>query len=192
MIELSIEGADTITLDFKEFPGRITRALPRALNRGIDSGKTLLVREIARDTGLRAKDVRDVLFVRHATTNQVSATLATSLKRIPLIKFNARGPEPSRGRGHGVTYRLTGSRGRLPHAFITTLSSGHRGVFERTAGKFMRDRGRRQAIHEKFGPSVGHVFAKYRALGLARAQEVFQKNFDHELAFAKTQDAGTE
>jgi hypothetical protein len=81
-----------------------------------------------------------------------------------------------------VSYRLRGSRGRIPSAFIATMASGHTGVFARKTKK-------RLPIQELFGPSLGRVFAKYRPQGVARVLETFQKNFDHELAFAKSQGA---
>jgi hypothetical protein len=33
-----------------------------------------------------------------------------------------------------------------------------------------------------FGPSLGHVFAKYRPKAIARTEEAFDKLFDHEFA----------
>jgi len=116
----------------------------------------------------------------------MAASLGASLKRISLMKFHAKGPIPTRGKGRGVTYRLNGGKGRLAHAFIATMESGHQGVFERSPGKFMRKSKTRQAIHEKYGPSIGQVFRKFRPVGLARALEVFQTNFDHELQFANS------
>lgn len=185
MISLSIEGGEALVADMTAANGRIGVALVRALNRGIRSARPVMVREIARDIGLRAKDVRDAMPMRDATKNRPEATLGAGLKRIPLIDFRATGPEPSRGRGRGVSYRLQGGRSRIPSAFIATMQSGHRGVFSR--GNKRQSTSGRLPISELFGPSLGHVFAKYRALALARAQEVFMTNFDHEFTFAGTQ-----
>ena len=97
-MELTIEGTDTIIADFGDKP-----AMVRALNRSISSGRTVMVREIARDTGLKSKDVRDAMRLQEATLNRPEASLGAGLKRIPLVDFQARGPEPSRGRGRGVS-----------------------------------------------------------------------------------------
>jgi hypothetical protein len=191
-LDLTLEGVDQIVADFKAAPEKWTRASVRAMNRAMASARTVMVRAVANDTGLKQKDVRDAIPLTEATYTRFEARIAASLKRIPLIKFNARGPEPSRGRGRGVSYRLKGSRGRLPHGFIATMPSGHRGVFERTPGKFMRTKPKRQAIHEKFGPSLGRVFKTHRPAGIARLQEAFMKNFDHELGFQQSRDAGTD
>jgi hypothetical protein len=185
VFEIKVTGAEAIEAELKEYPQRVRRALVRALNRAIASGRTVMVREIARDTGLTSKVVRDALPVQEASVNRPEARLAASLKRIPLINFGARGPEPSRGRGRGVTYRLRGGRNRVERAFIARMQSQHRGVFVRV-GKA------RLPIRELFGPSLGHVFAKFRPAALARIREAFDKNFAHELGFQKSRGSSDE
>lgn len=180
MVSVSIEGNDTVSANLAAYPEATTRATVRALNRAMASARTVMVREIARDMGLKAKDVREVMVLREAHAGRLEATLEASAKRIPLIDFKARGPEPSHGKGTGVRYRLPGGRNHAPHAFIATTRSGHRGVFQR------RGLGRLPIV-ELAGPSLVRVFKKHRALGLARAQEAFVQNFGHELAFATGQ-----
>lgn len=184
-LDVTLVGDTEVRNALFDFPRKATRAMVRSLNRAVTSGRLVLVQSIAGDTGLKSSTVRAALTMREATDARPEARIAASLKRIPLIEFGAKGPEPSRGRGRGVSYRLRGGGGRLPHAFIATMASGHRGVFERTAGKFMKGRGKRQAIHEKFGPSLGHVFAKYRPQAIERARESFLTNFRHEMGFDK-------
>lgn len=189
-----MQGNAAIEIGLREFTGRTSKAFVRALNRAINSARTAMVREIAKDTGLKSKDVRDALVMRETGGTHFEVSLSASKKRIPLFNFRAKGPVPSRGKGRGVTYKLPGGQGRLEHAFIATMRSGHTGVFARTPGKFMAGRGRRQAIHEKFGPSLGQVFSKFRSVGIARAMEVFEQNFDHEMDFANSggSNAGTD
>ncbi len=171
-------NSDAVVLAVSEYRRQIPIAMVRAMNRAIGSGRTAIVKEMARDTGLKSKDVRDALVMREASIGRPVASLSAPLKRIPLIKFGARGPEPSRGRGRGVSYNLgAGGRRTLPHAFIATMGTGHRGVFMRRAKG-------RLPIRELQGPSLGHVFNKYREVGIARMEEAFVKNFDHELVFA--------
>lgn len=194
VISITIEGAATLIAEFNDAPANVTRAMVRAVNRAIASARTVMVREIARDTGLRSTDVRGALPMQQASLNRPEARLAASLKKIPLIDFRATGPYPSRGKGRGVRAKLPPpGKGSYPHAFIARLRSGHEGVFERIKPSRSR-RGLPSSspglpIRELFGPSLGRVFAKYRPLGLARAQEVFEKNFDHEMAFARSASA---
>lgn len=182
MITISVNGAQQTGQFLQAYPNKADRALVRALNRSLGSARTVLVRGIAQETKLRQSDVRAALKERLATFSRPEASIGASLKRIPLIKFNARGPEPSRGRGRGVSYRLGSGRNRHPRAFIATMGSGHRGVFVRS-GKT------RLPIRELFGPSLGAVFKTFEADARARASETFAKNFAHELQFASTEGA---
>src|SRR4051812_44359092 len=113
----------------------ITKSYPdataRALNRSIASARTAMVRAVAQDMGLKVAGVRERSFLYEAAPGHLEASLRFSLKRMPLIEFGAKGPVPSRGRGRGVTYRLGGATKRASNAFIATMASGHRGVFQR-------------------------------------------------------------
>lgn len=183
MVKITVTGIDQIVVSLDNMPRSIARASVRAMNRGMASGRTVMVRAIASDVGLKQKDVRDALVYREASLAKPEASLAASLKRIPLVDFDARGPEPSRGRGRGVSYRLQGGRSRVETAFLARTSSGHRGVFIR-AGKTRKSVGawsNNLPIRELYGPSLGHVFNKYRGDAQERAIEMFQKNFGHEL-----------
>lgn len=172
-MQLTIEGDKALQAAFDAYPTRTTRAMVRAQNRGIKAGATVMVRAVAQDTGLKSGDVRKALPVKEATSARPEAQLAASLKRILLSRWHARQT------GRGVSYRLKGGRGRHPHAFIRTMRSGHVGVFVRQ-GKA------RLPIKELFGPSLGHVFQKYRPDGEARVVEMFRTTLDHEL-FVRSQ-----
>lgn len=195
-MEITVQGDAEIIADFAAKPQVVTKAIVRALNRSINSGRTVMVRAIAGDTGLKQADVRAALRMSEASFSRPEASLGASLKRIPLIKFGARGPRPSRGKGGGVTYRLKGGRGRISNAFIARMASSHEGVFVRVPGGKRRGPPPHRSqlpIVELFGPSLGQVFKKHRPEGLARIREAFDKNFSHELGFAKAQaDAGTD
>lgn len=168
------------------------RAIARALNRTAASARTVLTKDVSEDMALRQATVREQIRITQADEDHPTATVSVRGARIPLIEFGARGPEPSRGKGRGVSYSTGRGRRRLPHAFIATMRSGHRGVFERHPTKVMRTQrqGRkpRPAIVEKFGPSLPHVFAKHLPAGAQRAGEQLLKNLEHELAFALSQE----
>lgn len=149
-------------------------AVVRALNRSIISARTVQVRSISKDMGLKQADVRKVMTIGQATAELHVASLTAAGARIPLYAFSAKGPMPSRGRGRGVTYRLPGGRGRAEHAFIAKMRSGHIGVFQR------RGKGR-LPIAELHGPSIPKVFEKFTPEARARGQEQLTKNLAHEL-----------
>lgn len=150
----------------------------RAINRTAAAERTQAKRAIAADTGLRAKEVDDALRLQPATTTRLTATISVSGRRIPLIAFSARGPEPSRGKGRGVSYRLPKGRGRHPNAFIATMKSGRRGVFVRTTPQ-------RLPIVQLHGPSLPKSFeTTYLGTAPERAHATMLKNLAHEISFA--------
>jgi hypothetical protein len=182
-------GAIKIELHTKDLIGRIERlqagapaAFVRALNRSIVSAQVEMARATADDLGLKVGDVRDQLRIINATPDKLTATITATTQRLPLIAFNARGPEPSRGKGQGVRVRLPGGAGQYPHAFIATMGSGHRGVFQR------KGKGR-LPVRELRGPSIQHVAVKHTAEALARGQDQLIKNLQSELRFAIRQAA---
>jgi hypothetical protein len=189
VIDVRLERSDIVIANLQAFPAKLQRAVVRAINRAILSARGVVVPAMAADIGLKQKDIRDALRLQKAMQTKPEAKLGASLKRIPLIKFNARGPQPSRGKGRGVTYKLTGSRERLEQAFIATTSSGHTGVFMRAMTALRMSRGawsKNLPIVELRGPSLGHVFAKYRPLGVDQAKASMVTNLKHELTFAWT------
>lgn len=168
---------------------KFPQAMRRAMKKTGVAARTELARLTSAEMGLPVRKVRDEIKL---TTDETKATLSVRGYRIPLIDFKARGPEPSRGRGAGVSYTLPGGRGRLPHAFIATMPSGHRGVFERT-GRFGATKkrlgsagARREIIAEKFGPSIAVVFSKFMPQASDRYSEVLEKNVQAQIKLAMT------
>ena len=153
--------------------------MARALNRAGTSGRAAMVKVISRDTGIKSKNIRDEIRIDKANRTRPVIRLEIRGRRIPLIAFQAKGPEPSRGKGRGVSYRGPHGRGRIPNAFIATMPSGHRGIFKRRAK-------RRLPIRELFGPSLPHVFEKYIPTFRKVASESLEKNLRSEISFART------
>ncbi len=192
MLTVSLVGNNEIVADFTEAPARVQRVAVRAMNRGVLAGRTYLASNISRDIGLKVGDVKKALSTRDATPNKLQASVAASLKKIPLVQFKARGPEPSRGLGNGVTYSIGGARRRLPNAFIARMASGHRGVFTRVGKSVRKSTGARSKnlpITQLYGPSLGGVFKKYRTPAMQRMQEAMDKTFSRDLAYAAAKKA---
>jgi len=176
-------NADAAIAAMAQYPARVQRATVRALNRALTSGKSRMGSLIAKDMGIKAADAKAAIRVEQATLARLQVRMLASLKRLPLSKFNATGPMPSRGRGRGVSYRIGGrGRGRVENAFLAQMGSSHRGVFKRT-GKG------RLPIIELFGPSIGRVFDQQRPAVIAEMRQVFDDRLAHELKFASTEGA---
>lgn len=165
---------------------RFPSVLARAMAKTAVSARQTMVEAISADTGLAQAKVREN--VRIIKSGADGAQVEAKGKRIPLIEFGARGPEPSRGKGRGVSYRNPGGRGVAPHAFIATMPGGHRGVFERSPDAVHKrsPKGGRTmlGIRELKGPSIVNVFRKYLPDGAKRATESLKTNLQHEISFA--------
>lgn len=175
-------------------PGRLAAlgldlrlATVRALNRTVSTVRTATSRALAQDTGLPQKLIRPRLAVERATFTRQQATLSITGRRLPLIAFGARQTRT------GVTYRLPGGRGRAPHAFLSTMRSGHLGVFQRRGLP-------RLPIVELFGPSLPQVIRKHLPDLRRVGEAALQTNLAHEIDFllrgrggspAEGADAGT-
>lgn len=165
-------NADAAIRAMQQRPLRAQRAIVRTLNRTATSGRAAMATAIAQDLGIKASDAKAAIGMRLAGAAQLRIRLSASLTRLPLSKFTPKST------GRGVTYKIgRGGRSRLEHAFLATMASGHVGVFLR-AGK------KRLPIQEKFGPSIGLVFAKHRPDVVVSMQDTFTKNLGHEFQFA--------
>lgn len=190
---LTVTGTEELTRRLLELGEDAPKAAARAVNRTLSSLKTLASRGIAADLGLTRKFVDRSLRTQRATVAREIGTLSvggyrderdrlTPSGRIPLVAFGARGPEPSRGRGPGVRYRLPGGRGLATHAFLATMRSGHRGIFRR------KGEAGRLPIGELYGPSPTRVFKnKILQDALVNAEATLAKNLDHEIGWILSQ-----
>lgn len=167
---------------------RFPNAIRRSVNRAAVSARTYLVKAIASDTGLKQGDVKNEIKVREATLQRLQADVTVSGRPIPLYKFGASGPYPSRGRGRGVRVRIKPpAKGHYPHAFLAMVGGVLR-VMERVRPSRSR-RGRPSSspglpIYELHGPSLPTVFAKHLPEATVIGEESLVKNLQHEFAFA--------
>jgi hypothetical protein len=181
--------------DLREMGSQMPVMMARALNRGGTAGKTAMARAVAKDTGIAVGAVSKEIRVDKANRLLPRVALEIQGRRIPLIAFQARGPEPSRGKGRGVSWVNQGQRKREPHAFITTAGS-HRGVFIRARftrrgfrlGKFTK----REAIEQLFGPSLPKVFEKFLSLFHQVAGDAVIKTLGQEISWERSKRAGSE
>jgi hypothetical protein len=123
----------TITTDFRQvekmFAG-IKANLPRvtrdAINDSASQVRTLAVRGIRDKWNVQAAELRRRIRITKATVNRLQALVAADGEPIPLTAFN-----PRRIR-KGVSVAIVkGKRTLIRSGFITTMRSGHRGVFVR-------------------------------------------------------------
>ena len=180
----------------KRLKARAPFAIARALNRSIETARAAMVPPIAEFMGLSQSTVRDAMRIEQAvaSSNKFVAKVHARGAAISLIKFAARGPEPSRGRGAGVTARIQGTRIRFRKAFIARMPNGTRAVFQRSTKKPMARMsrgafGKNLPIFRRVGPSIPLVFHKFRDVGQKAGEAALGKNLRHEFKWLLQQSA---
>ena len=153
-------------------PKKTSIAVLRAVKRGTMAARTLAGRSVSKDMGLKVGDVKKNIVMVAPNAQTITGVLRASLRRIPLIKFGARGPEPSRGRGR-VSYKSKGGRKTIAGGFISTMGA-HRGVFKRKGRE-------RLPVQELYGPSIGRVFDLKREEIAGRGEEAAAAELDRQL-----------
>ncbi|MDX9894332.1 MAG: phage tail protein [Desulfofustis sp.] len=148
--------------------GAVGKKLPpkasQAINRSLDSTRAEMVRLIRADYAVKAKEVRDRLFIVHATPERLEGRIVGRGKRgVPLLRFARTRRVPSTRRTKGGGYRpLVGipvlirrDRGRIPArgVFLATMGSGHVGAFKRFDQPRRGSNIGQRYIREVFGPS---------------------------------------
>ena len=123
------------------------QAVPIALNDMAKQTRTRASRIIRQDWNIKASVIKDALHIRFATKDNLTASVSASVPDLPVIAFS-----PTQNKtGVKVTIKKGNSK-VIRHAFIKTMPSGHKGVFERT-GKS------RLPIKELYTRGPGGVFA---------------------------------
>jgi hypothetical protein len=133
-------------------------------------------RRIREKKGIQARQIDSALTMIFPTNKPIWTLLAKS-KPLPLIAFGARQTMT------GVSVEVTkGKRAIIRSAFIATMQSGHKGVFQRRGTKQIMGKGRyagklRQPIYELFTASVSSALAQAAPRVLERGESVFRATF---------------
>jgi hypothetical protein len=105
------------------------KVVVRAANRTLSNVQTESVKQVRSTYNLRAKTVRGQIELRRARRGRLVASLVVTGRPIPLIEFSA-----SQNR-RGVSVKVKSTRKTIRGAFISTMKSGHKGVFARRGKK---------------------------------------------------------
>jgi len=167
------------------------KATVSALNRTATTVRAAAVREIrAEYPGLKAGAIRDELKITRARRDQLEAIITLKGDRIPLIDFSARQTKK------GVSVQIKRGRKLIPHAFIATMKSGHKGVFVRVKsvkplvfrfgpGSRLTQKKNDLPIAELSSLSLPRAFVNKNVQAVLKrlAAETFSKNFAAELSY---------
>lgn len=131
------------------------KAVTRAINKTAQQAKTQAAREIKDKYQISTRVISRSLLIRRASRNMMQAVIQAEGKPLPLIAFNVRKD------ARGVSVQIKGRRVTVPHAFIATMKSGHKGVFARGGYKGSFDRNGQQFGRFQFGRKrfpIGELF----------------------------------
>jgi hypothetical protein len=124
-----------------------------AINDTLKNAEVQAARVIAPAMGAPSRAVKAALAIERATPSSLAGALVARGKPLKMIEFR---PRETR---HGVQVRIGGDVETYRRAFIATMRTGHRGVFERKG----RERG---PIRELYGASVPGYMARSDVLPL--------------------------
>jgi hypothetical protein len=143
-------------------------AIARALNRAGNHMTVIVVRQLAGQTGLGVREVRDEVHVDKAYAGKLSYRATIPGRYLTLQRF-----EPRQVR-EGVSARPWGFRRTFPHAFLVRSIP------------FIRETRESLPIRPLFGPSLAREFERgdVERMAVQAAHGAWHKNIAHEVDFA--------
>lgn len=149
MISVSVEQAvKEMRREFKDLTNQeFNTSVARAINHTAAKAKTASNREIRTMYNISAKDVNAAMRIKKAGRAELYALLIAQGKPIPLKKFK---PVQTKD---GVSVMVKkGQRQTIKSAFLSTMGSGHTGVFARGSYK----QGGYNFRHKRITPAGGY------------------------------------
>lgn len=155
----------------------VSKALASALNRTAQNVAAEATRKTRETYDIKAGDVRRTVRISRATKNNLTAYVKSLGSPIPLIQFKVRPSRPPKRPPAVLTASVKRSGGKpIPGAFVSTMNSGHMGVFERVGKK-------RLPVRELHGPPAPTMLNEPGVRQHIEEQAVIrlEKRLDHEI-----------
>ena len=164
----------------------LEKAKIRALNKVAAQAKTAASKEIrAAGYNMKAAAIKQKITIKRAVSGDAVVVIRCSGRVIPLIQFWVSGGE----NGRPVVVKVKNGRKVLNNAFVATMPTGHRGIFERVGNKHKKNsKGIWSGlpIKQLFGPSIPAAFGNevVQAALVRLVHEKFPAILEHEIKFA--------
>lgn len=205
--DLKIDGLEELQQDLSALRKQMPKITERSLNKAMRGVKTDASKEIRKQVTAKKKDVDRTMRVIKASAKRgmLSTALVATGKPMPLAGYKVR---QLKG-GVKVSVRKDTPAQVVPHAFIASMKSGHRGVFQRKvrhqdsnsnvpfsrsgrkrpreqyAAMARKKGGRKYAlpIQELYGPAIPSIMRNQDVMGSLKSQarERARKAFRHEI-----------
>lgn len=171
---LNPEQSGQLRQDLAGFKNGFPKVVTAAINRTLLTGRSIVVKRLAKELRLTQKEIRAVTSIRKANYQKLSGSVHVTKNAIPLMQFK---PKQTRA-GVTVSVRRGKPRELLRGTFIATMKNGHVDVFERErlgGGK----RAGRLKIKKRFGPTPAGILLNAPGViqdVMGEVGPVFQKN----------------
>lgn len=171
---VGVERAERLLVNI---PNGLKKAVPRAINRAMESARTVGVQQARDQYTVKARAIRSTIKLDRANANKMIGVITSSGSPISLYDFKVN-PKTVNGRRRSPI-RVSVKKGQqtlLNRAFIARLGSGKTGVFERVGDK-------RFPIKLLFGPSAPQMLGNENVANMIEktATETMDKRLDHEI-----------
>ena len=171
-LEIDKASMASVKLTIAKLGGSAGIVISRAVNDSLSGVRTQAIKGIGGKVMLKAAVIRQTFMIKKASIKDLQAAVETKSKPIPLINFSARQIKA----GVSVKVLRVGGRKKIPHAFIATMKSGHKGVYWRDwdlyrspMKKDFHDgavpRKYKLPIHELYGPRVPDILDDPEIMG---------------------------
>ena len=165
------------------------KAVMRALNRTVNGMKTDAAKEVSSRYTAKQKDVKDKLQTGKASMSNLSVALRSKGRPMASAKFrHTANKNPGKKKGKPVSLvAMKGQRlmklhgdGKKSTAFMASMKSGHRGIFQRIVNLGDKDR---EKIREVYSPGVVQMMDNKETREAIQNNAVnrFNKELDHQI-----------
>jgi hypothetical protein len=178
-VQITVEHFNRLQDLLHDTPKKIPIVVARAINRAATTARTEAGRKAREKYYVKHGDVLKTIKIRQAYAGNLSASVQSKGKRIPLYAFRVLPKTVQPLRKVPIKAAVKRSEGLKPlgSAFVAHMRSGHMGVFLR-AGKH------RFPINERFGPAIPQMIAQPLVSQWVeeKAQERLNQRLQHELS----------
>ena len=168
MITIDLTGLDRFAAGYAKKASAVRPVVVRVLNRAGDQAATALGRQLAKETGLGVRQVRDSMRAKRASQYDLVYVIIVSGGAVPLSEF---APRETR---KGVSANPWGKRRVFP------------GTFQGVAGArvFRRVGKSRLPIKQLYGPDLAKEVDRGQSVDVVTnvVQEAFSKRIAHEVS----------
>ena len=194
LFKVSLNKADLAEVErmMKGIKNGYSTVVRRTINDGIKGAKIYTKDTLKKEYTIKAGAVNKTFKQVNATNVKLSGALRSIGAFVPLINYSARQTK----KGVTVQIKKGGKRELWPGAFITTMKSGHKGVFSREKPPYKTKKSPklpwkqfepkyRLPIHEQFGPRVPGIMGKKQNMNeiLEKVDKRMEKKLHHEMDF---------